>query len=156
MLAKKFSVLLFLICGGTFLLAAAADISVQVEPQARILKGSDKLQIQVSCSFPEDRFLAAHLLSAYLPYLPKNFSEASGIAINENKDPRWSSLRLRDWQWMEGEKRRPGKLSFEVDSSSWPPGDYKLEWRGLFRKTKSSVETDLYHSAYFYLTITEP
>ncbi len=148
--------LMFFFCCGSALRADATGISIRAEAQSRILTSADKLCIQVDCSFPEDRFLAGYQLGAYLPFVPKAFSEATGIPVKENRDPRWSSLTISGWHWLYGEKRQPGKLDLEFDTTAWPPGDYKLEWRGLFRETKPSVESDLYRSAYFYLTITAP
>ncbi|MFA6928937.1 MAG: hypothetical protein WCT05_01320 [Lentisphaeria bacterium] len=156
MLKKKIGVVLMFICSGATLLADATGISIRADVQSRILTSGDKLPVQVDYSFPENRFFSGYLLSAYLPYVPKAFSEATGIPVNKNQDPRWSSLNISGWQWFEGGKRQPGKLDLEFDTTSWPPGDYKLELRGLFRDIKTSVESDLYRSAYFYLTITEP
>lgn len=156
MLKKKICGVLMLICSGAALLADANGISIRADVPSRILTSGDKLRVQVDYSFPEDRFLSGYQLSAYLPYVPKAFSAATGIPVNENRDPRWSSLNISGWQWFEGGKRQPGKLDMEFDTTSWPPGDYKLELRGLFRDIKPSVETDLYRSAYFYLTVTEP
>lgn len=148
--------LFILIFGAPGLFADAAGIIIKAEAQSRILKGGDKLHVRVDYSFPEDRYLSGYTLSAYLPFVPKAFSEATGIPLNKNPDPRWSSFRLSDWHWIAGGKRQPGKMDIEFDTASWPPGDYQLEWRGLFREAKPSVESDLYRSAYFYLTITEP
>lgn len=151
-----FCLLLIVICSGGILVADDGAISIRAEAFPRIVTSGDKLRVQVEYSFPEDRFLSGYLLAAYLPFVPKAFSEATGIPVNKNPDPRWSSYRLSTWHWIEGGKRQPGKLDLEFGTASWPPGDYKLELRGLFRQVKASVETDLYRSAYFYLTVTEP
>ncbi|MFA6929965.1 MAG: hypothetical protein WCT05_06535 [Lentisphaeria bacterium] len=154
---KTFHLALFFFCCGLLHLNAASDIMVKAEPEARLVRQGEKVRLQVDFSFPEDRVLGGWMLGAYLPYLPKAFPEAAGIKVSVHKDPRWSSVCISGWHWLQGEQRQPGRKILEFDTASWSPGDYKLELRGLFRRREqSSVESDLYHSGHFLLTIVEP
>jgi len=150
-----FALLLSCLLLGSFI-AKASEPVIQAQAVSRILGSGKKLQVQIDFTFPENRCFTAYTLAAYLPYVPKNFSESSGIPINHNRDPRWSSVRLSEFKWFPQKILQPGELLLEFDTASWPAGDYKLELRGLFRELKSSVDTDIYKSAYFYLTIVDP
>ena len=152
---KKICLLIF-IFGAASLFADASDIVIKAEAQPRILKSGDKLHVKVDYSFPEDRHLSGYLLAAYLPFVPKAFPEATGLPVGKNPDPRWRGIHISGWHWFKSVKRQPGEVTLEFDTASWPAGDYKLELRGLFREQKPSVKTDLYRSAYFYLTIVAP
>lgn len=137
----------------------AADnspIRVEAKPDAELLKSGEKLRVVVDFEYPEERVLAGYMLGAYLPYVPKAFPECAGIKVKVHKQARWSSLAISAWKWFKEEERKAKRHVFEFDTENWPPGDYKLELRGLFRLQPSSAETDLYRSGYFYLSITDP
>ena len=150
---KKLLILLFII---TAVIVSAADFEVGSKlPKGRIYKEGSEIPVAISWKCPEGYALSAWKIGAYMPSLPYRFAEETNQKVSVNKDPKWSSVTLVPWKWLDKEEREKLRtLDVSFDTKGWPKGDYRLQCTVLIRvNDKPEVKTDKYISTNFLFTL---
>jgi len=120
---------------------------VEVIPQ--VVAQGGRLSVSVPVEAEAPWCLMAWRLLAYRPCVPKACIAAKQWPLNESKHGRkWDSLQIRKWTWFPKDQS-PKKLTFELDTTGWVPGDYGLKVVALFR----SGAQDHYTSRSFYFSV---
>ena len=117
--------------------AFAADSPVRfgetkVSPQVVRQGGKVAVCIPFECA-PGWRYRAYRII-AYRPYVPTACLRAKPWPLSESKHGRaWDSFGIRKWTWLAAAKPQPSALVITLDTTGWPPGDYRLQAVFLFR-----------------------
>ena len=126
----------------TGLSAVAGDSPVQfgetrVAPHVVVQGG----EVKVCIPFEPDagwRYLAYRII-AYRPCVPTTCLKSCPWALAESKHGRkWDSFGIRKWIWLNAKAPKPTALEISLDTTSWPPGDYRLSAILLFRDSSQS------------------
>jgi len=120
---------------------------VEVIPEVVAQGGSLSVSVPVEAEAPW--CLRAWRLIAYRPCVPKACIAAKQWPLNKSKHGReWDSLQISEWTWFHKDQS-PRKLTFELDTTGWVPGDYGLKVAALFRNGKR----DHYTGRGFYFSV---
>ena len=79
------------------------------------------------------RYLA-YAVGVYRPYAPAACNTEAPWTLTESRHGRqWDSYVIRKWTWHHHSLPQPEALEFSLDTTGWPPGDYRLHVNFLFR-----------------------
>lgn len=121
----------------------------EAEVTPEVVAQGGRLSVSVPVEAEAPWCLRAWRLMAYRPCVPKACIATKQWPLHESKHGReWDSLQIRKWTWFPKD-RSPEKLTFELDTTGWVPGDYGLKVAALFR----SGARDHYTSRGFYFSV---
>jgi len=101
----------------------------------------------------------AYRIIAYRPCVPSACLTAVPWPLSESKHGRqWDSFGIRKWTWYDMKRPQPPMLEVALDTTGWPPGDYRLQAILLFRndslpKGEGSERRDRYLSRSILLSV---
>ena len=104
------------------------------------------------------RYLAYRII-AYRPCVPTACLKSCPWALAKSKHGRkWDSLKISKWIWLNAKAPQPTALEFSLDTTEWPPGDYRLSTILLFRDGSQSnggskTARDLYLNRSVHLSV---
>ncbi len=79
------------------------------------------------------RYLAFSV-GAYRPYVPTACLKAAPWPlVRSEHGPEWDSFGICPWTWLARGAAVPSPLAIALDTTGWPPGDYRLYASLLFR-----------------------
>lgn len=126
----------------TGLAAAAADLPVrfgETRVSPNVVRQGGKVKVNIP--FEPDagwRYLAYRII-AYRPCVPTACLKSSPWPLSESKHGRkWDSFGIREWTWLHPRAPQPAALDISLDTTGWPPGDYRLQAVLLFRDDSQS------------------
>ena len=148
-------ILPFLFLISAFIVSAGEfEVSSKL-PKGHIYKVGSEIPVTLQWKCPEDYVPAGWSIIAYIPSLPYRFAEETDRKVSVNKDPKWSSVSLVPWKWLNKEERAKLRtLDISFDTKGWPKGDYRLQCTLLTRvNDKPEVKTDKYMTTNFIFTL---
>ena len=143
-------------CFAVAAIAVADEFKVGAAlPDGQIHKAGAEIRVAYDWKCPDGYVMAAWKIGAYIPSLPYQFADKTGVKVSVSKDPKWSSVMLVPWKWLDTKKRESMKsLEAAFGTAGWPKGDYRLQVTLLFRKKDApDVKTDKYVSANFVFSL---
>ena len=124
-----------------------------------VVKAGEKLGVTLQYSTGPKTSLDAYRALAWAQYVPTTAANSETWTLNPKPDdPKWATYDFpgSKWKWR---KTEPGLtdavVTYELDTTGWVPGDYRLGTSCLFRlrENPDAKPKDTYRNAPFYFSV---
>ena len=154
-----FSALLLLLIG-------SVTLSAQQKPDKPVFKAEtaiaidrktfnpgEKIPVKIICTYPAETYqVGSWRLFAYLPDIPEGFAQMPGFKVIKRKDPRWSSVDVKQGAWFHTQLRKNKEFKVEINTANWPEGDYRMNINICFQPLVKGEKYE-YHTGTLSFTI---
>lgn len=124
-----------------------------------VVKAGEKLAVTLTYSTGPKTSLDAWRTIAWAQFVPTSAGKAESWTLKPNeKDPAWASYDFpgSEWKWRKTEPGVTGAvLTYELDTTGWVEGDYRLSTGCLFRMRENpeAKPVDTYRNGSFYFSV---
>ncbi len=137
----------FILLFASGMIASAKDFSIRVQQEKDNITPGGDIPVRVLMEYPPEYQPCAWLLTAFQPDVPEEFLKALGLMekLSRAARPEWRYVNFSTTWFPAAERAAKEKRITLRTTEKWPPGDYRIVLRILFRrKVSPSPGTDKY------------
>ena len=75
-------------------------VETSIAIDRKTFKPGEKIPLKIVCTYPAETYqVGSWRVFAYLPDIPEGFAQMPGFKVTKRKDPRWSSVDVKQGAW---------------------------------------------------------